>query len=45
MVESPAQSLELIRDAGKRKTNGQKAAEIIVLNAGAAFMLPTWPAL
>ena len=36
-VEGPAQSLELIRDAlGRRKTeNGQKAAEMIVLNAGA----------
>ena len=35
-VESPAASLELIRDAlGRRKTeNGQKAAEMIVLNAG-----------
>jgi anthranilate phosphoribosyltransferase len=39
VVDSPAQSLELIRDAlGKRKTeNGQKAAEMIVLNAGAAL--------
>jgi anthranilate phosphoribosyltransferase len=38
-VESPAASLELIRDAlGKRKTeNGQKAAEMIMLNAGAAL--------
>lgn len=38
-VESPEQSLELIRDAlGRRKTeNGQKAAEMIVLNAGAAL--------
>ncbi|QZX83726.1 anthranilate phosphoribosyltransferase [Metapseudomonas otitidis] len=38
-VESPQQSLELIRDAlGRRKTeNGQKAAEMIVLNAGAAL--------
>ncbi|KPC57048.1 Anthranilate phosphoribosyltransferase [Pseudomonas amygdali pv. morsprunorum] len=38
-VESPAVSLELIRDAlGRRKTeNGQKAAEMIVLNAGAAL--------
>jgi len=38
-VESPAASLELIRDAlGRRKTeNGQKAAEMIVLNAGAAL--------
>ncbi len=38
-VESPAQSLELIRDAlGRRKTEiGQKAAEMIVLNAGAAL--------
>jgi anthranilate phosphoribosyltransferase len=38
-VDSPAASLELIRDAlGKRKTeNGQKAAEMIVLNAGAAL--------
>ncbi len=39
VVESPAASLELIRDAlGRRKTeNGQKAAEMIVLNAGAAL--------
>lgn len=39
VVDSPAQSLELILDAlGKRKTeNGQKAAEMIVLNAGAAL--------
>lgn len=39
VVDSPAQSLELIRDAlGRRKTeNGQKAAEMIVLNAGAAL--------
>jgi len=39
VVDSPAQSLELIRDAlGKRKTeNGAKAAEMIVLNAGAAL--------
>jgi anthranilate phosphoribosyltransferase len=39
VVESPAQSLELIRDAlGRRKTDaGQKAAEMIVLNAGAAL--------
>ncbi|MDH0747458.1 anthranilate phosphoribosyltransferase [Pseudomonas sp. GD03842] len=39
VVESPQQSLELIRDAlGRRKTeNGQKAAEMIVLNAGAAL--------
>ncbi|HLD65339.1 MAG TPA: anthranilate phosphoribosyltransferase [Pseudomonas sp.] len=38
-VETPADSLELIRDAlGRRKTeNGQKAAEMIVLNAGAAL--------
>lgn len=38
-VESPQASLELIRDAlGRRKTeNGQKAAEMIVLNAGAAL--------
>lgn len=38
-VDGPAQSLELIRDAlGRRKTeNGQKAAEMIVLNAGAAL--------
>jgi len=38
-VESPQASLELIRDAlGKRKTeNGQKAAEMIILNAGAAL--------
>jgi anthranilate phosphoribosyltransferase len=38
-VASPAASLELIRDAlGRRKTeHGQKAAEMIVLNAGAAL--------
>lgn len=38
-VENPEASLELIRDAlGRRKTeNGQKAAEMIVLNAGAAL--------
>ncbi|MFF7709874.1 anthranilate phosphoribosyltransferase [Pseudomonas sp. NPDC007930] len=38
-VESPQASLALIRDAlGKRKTaNGQKAAEMIILNAGAAL--------
>ncbi len=38
-VDSPQQSLELIRDAlGRRKTEaGQKAAELIVLNAGAAL--------
>ncbi|MES2819491.1 MAG: anthranilate phosphoribosyltransferase [Pseudomonadota bacterium] len=38
-VETPADSLVLIRDAlGRRKTeNGQKAAEMIVLNAGAAL--------
>ncbi|KGK23390.1 anthranilate phosphoribosyltransferase [Pseudomonas plecoglossicida] len=38
-VENPQASLELIRDAlGRRKTeNGQKAAEMIVLNAGAAL--------
>lgn len=38
-VGSPEKSLELIRDAlGRRKTeNGQKAAEMIVLNAGAAL--------
>ncbi|QCI10374.1 anthranilate phosphoribosyltransferase [Pseudomonas putida] len=38
-VEGPQASLELIRDAlGRRKTeNGQKAAEMIVLNAGAAL--------
>jgi len=38
-VETPQASLELIRDAlGRRKTeNGQKAAEMIVLNAGAAL--------
>jgi anthranilate phosphoribosyltransferase len=38
-VESPAASLELIRDAlGRSKTeNGQKAADMIVLNAGAAL--------
>jgi anthranilate phosphoribosyltransferase len=39
VVESPAASLELIRDAlGRRKTeSGQKAAEMIMLNAGAAL--------
>jgi len=39
VVDSPEQSLELIRDAlGRRKTEaGQKAAEMIVLNAGAAL--------
>jgi anthranilate phosphoribosyltransferase len=39
VVDSPAQSLELIRDAlGRRKSeHGQKAAEMIVLNAGAAL--------
>jgi anthranilate phosphoribosyltransferase len=39
VVESPQQSLELIRDAlGKRKTeHGEKAAEMIILNAGAAL--------
>ncbi|HEY0289631.1 MAG TPA: anthranilate phosphoribosyltransferase [Pseudomonas sp.] len=39
VVDSPEQSLALIRDAlGRRKTeNGQKAAEMIVLNAGAAL--------
>jgi len=44
-VESPAASLELIRDAlGRRKTeNGQKAAEMIVLNAGAALTQPITP--
>ncbi|MCQ4348956.1 anthranilate phosphoribosyltransferase [Pseudomonas stutzeri] len=38
-VEGAAQSLELIRDAlGRRKTeNGQKAADMIILNAGAAL--------
>ncbi|RZI78966.1 MAG: anthranilate phosphoribosyltransferase, partial [Pseudomonas sp.] len=38
-VENPQASYELIRDAlGRRKTeNGQKAAEMIVLNAGAAL--------
>ncbi|MCY1210049.1 Anthranilate phosphoribosyltransferase [compost metagenome] len=38
-VGSPQESLELIRDAlGKRQTeNGQKAADMIVLNAGAAL--------
>ncbi|WP_137888910.1 anthranilate phosphoribosyltransferase [Pseudomonas sp. 2FE] len=38
-VDTPQASLELIRDAlGRRKTeNGQKAAEMIVLNAGAAL--------
>lgn len=38
-VEDAADSLALIRDAlGKRKTeNGQKAADMIVLNAGAAL--------
>ncbi|MHB9796560.1 anthranilate phosphoribosyltransferase [Pseudomonas sp. MT3] len=38
-VDSPQESLELIRDAlGRRKTEaGQKAAELIVLNAGAAL--------
>lgn len=38
-VDSPQGSLELIRDAiGRRKTeNGQKAAEMIILNAGAAL--------
>ncbi|MCO6058681.1 anthranilate phosphoribosyltransferase [Pseudomonas sp. MOB-449] len=38
-VGSPQESLELIRDAlGKRKTeHGQKAADMIVLNAGAAL--------
>ena len=38
-VDGPQASLELIRDAlGRRKTeNGQKAAEMIVLNAGAAL--------
>ncbi|MDH4555292.1 anthranilate phosphoribosyltransferase [Pseudomonas sp. BN417] len=38
-VGSPQESLELIRDAlGKRKTEqGQKAADMIVLNAGAAL--------
>ncbi|CAI3790058.1 Anthranilate phosphoribosyltransferase [Pseudomonas sp. MM227] len=39
VVDSPAASLELIRDAlGRRKTEqGEKAAEMIVLNAGAAL--------
>ena len=38
-VDNAEQSLELIRDAlGRRKTeNGQKAADMIVLNAGAAL--------
>ena len=38
-VDSAAESLALIRDAlGKRRTeNGQKAAEMIALNAGAAL--------
>jgi anthranilate phosphoribosyltransferase len=38
-VEGAAQSLELVRDAlGRRRTeNGQKAADMIVLNAGAAL--------
>ncbi len=38
-VDTPQASLELIRDAlGRRKTeSGQKAAEMIVLNAGAAL--------
>jgi anthranilate phosphoribosyltransferase len=38
-VDSPQGSLDLIRDAiGRRKTeNGQKAAEMIILNAGAAL--------
>ncbi|MBB2496714.1 anthranilate phosphoribosyltransferase [Aquipseudomonas ullengensis] len=38
-VDGPQASLELIRDAlGKRRTeNGQKAADMIVLNAGAAL--------
>ncbi|CAD5108203.1 anthranilate phosphoribosyltransferase [Zestomonas carbonaria] len=38
-VESPQASLELIRDAlGRRKTeDGRKAADLIVLNAGAAL--------
>lgn len=38
-VDGPQASYELIRDAlGRRKTeNGQKAAEMIVLNAGAAL--------
>jgi anthranilate phosphoribosyltransferase len=38
-VEDPQASYELIKDAlGRRKTeNGQKAAEMIVLNAGAAL--------
>ena len=38
-VDGAEQSLELIRDAlGRRKTDaGQKAADIIVLNAGAAL--------
>jgi len=39
VVDSPAASLELIRDAlGRRKTeHGQKAAEMIILHAGAAL--------
>ena len=39
VVDSPAASLELIRDAlCRRKTeHGQKAAEMIILNAGAAL--------
>ena len=38
-VDSPAASLDLVLDAlGKRKTEaGQKAAEMIILNAGAAL--------
>jgi len=38
-VETPQQSLELIRDAlGRRRSeHGQKAADMIVLNAGAAL--------
>ena len=38
-VDSPQASLELIRDAlGRRKTEaGQKAAELIVMNAGPAL--------
>lgn len=38
-VEGPAESLTLIRDAlGKRTTeNGEKAADMIILNAGAAL--------
>lgn len=38
-VETPAQSLALIRDALSRRPseNGQKAADMIVLNAGAAL--------